>query len=314
MDRRSFIKKTAATGAMGFIASTIAGRKVLAGIIDKDIDISVVKGSDVFGNTKKAVQLLGGMERFVPSGSKVGLLINSGFDLKGAYVHPDISLSIIEMCIDADAQDVLCLQVVDDAYWKRSEKFDQLSGLFDHVSQVSTNVFPAEYNEADWVLIPAIEGAKSLQEVEVIKALKEVDILINVFIAKHHASTFYTGALKNSMGFCTRKSNVFFHLGSGERNDPDFLAQCIADINLLRQPDLIFGDATEFLLSNGPQGPGEIKQMDRVFAGTNLVAMDALGVSYNDRVAEDILTLIKAEEMGLGSYDLGGLNVVEIGS
>ena len=313
MDRRSFIKRTAATGALGFIGSTIAGRKVLAGIIDNEADISVIKGSDVFGNTKKAVEILGGMERFVPAGSKVGLLINSGFDLKGAYVHPDISLAVIEMCIDAGVQDVLCLQVVDDAYWKRSEKYDKLSGLFDHVSQVSTNVFPAEYNDEDWMLIPAIEGAKSLQEVEVIKALKEVDVLINVFIAKHHAGTFYTGALKNSMGFCTRKTDVFYHLGSGERNDPDFLAQCIADINLLRQPDLIIGDATEFIISNGPQGPGEIKQMDRVFAGTNLVAMDALGASYNDFAPDEILTIIKAEQTGLGSSDLSEMNVVEIG-
>jgi uncharacterized protein (DUF362 family) len=313
MDRRSFIKRTAATGALGFIGSTIAGRKIFAGIIDKDADISVVKGSDVFGNTKKAVEILGGMEHFVPAGSKVGLLINSGFDLKGAYVHPDISLSVLEMCIDAGAQDVLCLQVVDDAYWKRSEKYDKLSGLFDHVSQVSTNVFPAEYNDKDWMLIPAIEGAKSLQEVEVIKALKEVDVLINVFIAKHHAGTFYTGALKNSMGFCTRKTDVFYHLGSGERNDPDFLAQCIADINLFRQPDLIIGDATEFIISNGPQGPGEIKQMDRVFAGTNLVAMDTLGASYNDFAPDEILTIIKAEQMGLGSSDLSGMNIVEIG-
>ncbi len=313
MDRRSFIKRTTATGAMGFIASTIAGRKVLAGIIDKEADISVIKGSDVFGNTKKAVELIGGMERFVPAGSKVGLLINSGFDIKGAYVHPDIPLSILEMCIDAGAQDVLCLQVVDDSYWKRSERYEKLSGLFDKLSQVETNTFPAEYNDEDWMLIPAIEGAKFLQEVEVIKALKEVDILINVFIAKHHASTLYTGALKNSMGFCTRKTDVFYHLGSGERNDLEFLAQCIADINLLRQPDLIIGDATEFLISNGPQGPGEIKQMDRVFAGTNLVAMDTLGASYNDFAPDEILTIIKAEQMGLGSSDLSAVNIVEIG-
>lgn len=313
MDRRSFIKRTAATGALGFIGSTIAGRKVLAGIINKEADISVVKGSDVFGNTKKAVEILGGMERFVPAGSKVGLLINSAFDQKGAYVHPDISLSVIEMCIDAGAHDVLCLQVVDDAYWKRSEKYDQLNGLLGHISQVSTNVFPAEYNDEDWILIPAIEGAKGLQEVEVVKALKEVDVLINVFIAKHHAGAFYTGALKNSMGYCTRKTNVFYHLGSGERNDPDFLAQCIADINLIRQPDLIIGDATEFIISNGPQGPGEIKKMDRVFAGTQLVAMDTLGVSYNDFAPDEILTIIKAEQMGLGSSDLSGINIVEIG-
>ena len=312
MDRRSFIKRGAASGAAVFMGTSLLGRKVLAGIIDREADISVINGTDYFGNTKKAVDVLGGMQKFVAPGSKVGLLINSGFDQKGAFVNPDISLSVIKMCFEAEAEKLVCLQVVDDKYWARSDHHEGMKDMFTAVSQVESNNFPAEFNDEDWKLIPGIEGAVSLGEVEVIKALDEIDVLINIFIAKHHAGTLYTGALKNSMGFCTRKTNVFFHLGSGERNDPEFLAQCIADINLIRQPDLIIGDATEFITSNGPAGPGDMNKLDKVYAGTKLVAMDALGASYNNIAAEDILTLIKAEKLGLGSYDLNGLNVVEI--
>ena len=312
MDRRSFIKRGAATGAAAFLGTSLIGRKVLAGIIDKEADITVINGTDYFVNTQKAVELLGGMQKFVHQGSKVGLIINSGFEQKGAYVNPDISLSTIKMCFEAGAEEVICLQVVADTYWARSDHHEGMKEMFKSVSQVESNNFPAEFNDEDWKLVPGIDGANSLGEVEVIKALDEVDVLINIFIAKHHAGALYTGALKNSMGFCTRKSCVFFHLGSGERNDPEFLAQCIADINLLRLPDLIIGDATEFITTNGPSGPGDTNKLDKIFAGTNLVAMDALGVSYNDMDAEDILTLIKAEKMGLGTYDIGGLNVVEI--
>jgi len=311
MDRRSFIFRTAVSGAAAFMGTSLLGRKVIAGITDKEADIAVINGADYFGNTKKAVKVLGGMKKFVPRGSKVGLLINSAFEQKGAYVHPDISLSVIEMCMKAGAEEVLCLQVIEDAYWERSERYEDMKKLFEHVSQVQSNTFPAEFNDEDWKLIPGIEGAVSLEEVEVIKALDEVDVLINIFIAKHHAGTIYTGALKNSMGFCTRKSSVFFHLGSGERNDPEFLAQCIADINLIRQPDLIIGDATAFITTNGPSGPGEVRKLDKVFAGSNLVSMDVLGASYNDMAAEDVITLLKAENMGLGPYDLSGLNIVE---
>jgi uncharacterized protein (DUF362 family) len=312
MDRRSFIKRTAATGAVAFIGTSFLGKEVLAGIINKEADISVINGTDVYANTKNAVKILGGMEKFVPKGAKVGLLINSGFDQKGAYVHPDISLSTLEMCFEAGASEVVCLQAADPTYWERSDHYTDKALFVEQLKQVETNIFPAEFNEDDWMKLPEIEGAKLLEEVEVIKAVKEVDVLINIFIAKHHAGTMYTGALKNSMGFCTRKTNVFFHLGSGERNDPDFLAQCIVDINLLRQPDLIIGDATEFITTNGPAGPGDMSKLDKVFAGTNLVAMDALGVSYNDLEAEDIPTLLKAEEMGLGNYDISKLNIIEI--
>ena len=312
MDRRSFIKRTAATGAAAFIGTTFLGKKVLAGMIDKEADISVIHGTDIYASTKQSVQVLGGMEKFVPKGSRVGLLVNSGFDVKGAYVHPDISLAALEMCFDAGAIEVLSLQYVLPEYWERSEHYNDKAGLIEKLTQVESNDFPADFNDEDWMKIPKIEGSVSLEEVQVIKALKEVDVLINVFIAKHHAGTLYTGALKNSMGFCTRETNVFYHLGSGERNDPDFLAQCIADINLVRQPDLIIGDATEFILTNGPSGPGDLRKLDKVFAGTNLVAMDSLGASYNDMLAEDVPCLIKAQEMGLGAYDLSELNIVEI--
>jgi len=312
MDRRSFIKRGAATGAAAFIGTSLLGREVMAGAISKDADIAVVNGTDSFENTKKAVDVLGGMGKFVPKGSKVGLLVNAGFDQKGAYVDPDITLSVMKMCFEAGADEVLSVQYVHDVYWERSPRFEESKDMLGKLSQVESNDFPAEFNEEDWKIIPKIKGAVALEEVEVVKALDEVDVLINVFIAKHHAGGLYTGALKNSMGFCTRKTNVFFHLGSGERNDPEFLAQCIADINLHRQPDLIIGDATEFIISNGPSGPGEISKLDKIFAGTSLVAMDALGVSYNDMAAEDVPTLLKAEQMGLGSFDLDEFNIVEL--
>jgi uncharacterized protein (DUF362 family) len=272
----------------------------------------VVKGTDVFNNTREAVNILGGMKKFVKKGDRVGLLVNSAFDIRGAYVHPDISLAAVDMCFEARASEVGCLQAVDTAYWQRSEHYEKYKHLFENVSQVESNVFPADFNEEEWIKLDAIKGARGLKDVEIIKAWREVDTLINIFIAKHHAGTLYTGALKNSMGYCTRKTNVFYHLGSGERNDPDFLAQCIADINLIRQPDLILGDATEILLSNGPSGPGEVSRHDKVFAGTNLVAMDALGAQYNDLSPDEVPTLIKAEAAGLGSADLEKLKIHEI--
>lgn len=312
MDRRSFIKRTAASGAAAFMGTSLLGKHVLSGILSKEADIAVVNGTDYLLNTQRAVEVMGGMKRFVSKGDRVGVLINSAFDTAGAYVHPDISLSVLKMCYDSGAGEVVCLQKVKDSYWQMSSHHEAMKDMLMNVVHVESNVFPAEYNEDDWKVIPKIDGAKGLQEVEVIRELEEVDVLINIFIAKHHAGAFYTGALKNSMGYCTRKSCIFYHLGSGERNDPDFLGQCISDINLLRQPDLIIGDATQFITTNGPSGPGEMNKLDKVFAGTNLVSMDALGVTYNDRFPEDIPSLVKAQEAGLGSYELEGLNIVEI--
>jgi len=72
-----------------------------------------------------------------------------------------------------------------------------------------------------------------------------------------------------------------------------FLAQAIADANLVRKPDLCVVDATEFLINNGPAGPGEIRKEHRVFAGTDPVLLDCFGAQLHNRQPSDI-RVIKA--------------------
>jgi uncharacterized protein (DUF362 family) len=138
-----------------------------------------------------------------------------------------------------------------------------------------------------------------------------VDVFINLPILKHHASTIVTGAMKNMMGLTTRKTNVTFHLGSGKRNEPVYLAQCIADLNLVRKADLIVADATQFITANGPEGPGPLKVMDHVIAGTDPVAIDALAATYLDMQPSDVLSVQKGYELGLGEMDLARMKIVE---
>jgi uncharacterized protein (DUF362 family) len=182
--------------------------------------------------------------------------------------------------------------------------------MIDSMGNIAYNQFPCEFDEAHFMVseVPGI----SLKSAEVIKALFEVDILINLPIAKHHATTIYTGALKNMMGVNTRKTNVGFHLDSGVRNDPVYLAQCIADINLLRVADLTVVDATEVLVSNGPSGPGNIEKPMKIVAGKDMVAVDAYCASLLGHQKDDILTILKASEMGIGNMNYSKMHIIEV--
>jgi uncharacterized protein (DUF362 family) len=275
-------------------------------------DISVVNGTNYYESTIKAMDALGSMTKFVKKGDSVGLLVNSAFDQKGAYVQPDIPLAVIRMCTEAEAGRIICLQKIADDYWNRKYIDLDFSVDLEMLEQVETNVFPAEFNEEEWELIKEPKGAELLKDTEVIKAVLDLDVFINIPIAKHHGTTLYTGALKNMMGLCTRKSNVNMHLGSGERNDPIYLGQSIAEINLIRKPDLIVVDATEFITSNGPSGPGEMKKMDKVVAGTDIVAVDALCCSYVNFSSDEIVSISKAHDMGIGNKNYYQLNISEI--
>jgi len=158
----------------------------------------------------------------------------------------------------------------------------------------------------------AIDGAVELKNVEIIKKISEVDVFINIPILKHHGSTILTGALKNMMGLCTRKTNVTFHLGSGVRNDPEYLGQCIADLNLVRKPDLTVADAIEFITGNGPAGPGPLKRLDLVVASPDPVAIDAFGATCLDAEPSDVISVKRAYEHGIGEMDLSKLSIMEI--
>lgn len=308
--RRKFIKQTSKAGAAVAAVSAIPGLSSCT--MFNTADISVVNGENYFENTIEAMKLIGGMEKFVPKGSKVGLLINSDFDVLGAYVNPDISIAAIKMIADAGAEEITCLQVVKEEYWQRSSHYEKHKDLLETLKSVETNTFPAEYNEDDFVQVPTIEGAKSLKETEVAKKWLECDVFINIPISKHHMTTLLTGALKNIMGVSTRKANITFHLNGPERNDPFFIAQCIADQNLLKKTNLCIIDSTEFIIDNGPSGPGTLEKPNKILAGSDIVALDALASTFLGYEPEDILCVVQAHESGVGDMNFSKLNILEV--
>ncbi len=124
-----------------------------------------------------------------------------------------------------------------------------------------------------------------------------------------------SGNLKNLMGVNTNASNQFFHAGSGakgEYDDVPFLAQCIADLNTLRRPDLCVADATEFLLTNGPAGPGELRRLNKVVLGTDPVAVDAYCAPFVGLEAASVLMIARSAEWGLGQMDVTRLAIEQL--
>lgn len=275
-------------------------------------DLCLINSTDYYQATFKAVHEMGGIRKFVSPGSSVGFLINSAFDQPGTYPHPDIALAMLFLCWEAGAREIVMLQYVDKTYFQRSRLFDKHHFIIDELVQVNGNQFPAVFNEHDFMVMETIDGAVQLKDVEIIRKIHEVDTFISIPILKHHALTVLTGALKNMMGLTTRKTNVNFHLGSGQRNDPEYLGQCIADLNLVRKPDLIVADAIEFITGNGPSGPGPLKRLDLVVAGTDPVAVDALGATYLDMLPEEIVKVQRAYDHGIGEMDLSKLSIVEL--
>jgi uncharacterized protein (DUF362 family) len=275
-------------------------------------DIAVVNGSNYFENTIKAVELLGGIGKFIAKGDKVGLLINSPWTRPGTYTNPDISLAVLKMCIDAGATEFYSIEnaflqiahfVFPSYYWRRSNLYSKFE---DKVAQIHT---------VDTSKTIKIESGKLLKKAEMATAFIECDVLINIPIVKNHQGTNFTCTLKNIMGACSRTTDRFFHEGSGAKGsfkDVGVLSQGIADANLVRKPDLCIVDATNFVITNGPAGPGELKRAEKIVAGVNCVSVDTYCATLLGLKPDDVLMIRYASEHNLGEKDITKLIIKEI--
>ena len=95
MTRRSFIKKSARIGVGSVLAGNLLADFSHGGPVS---EIAVVTGSDYLENTKKAVTLIGGMDKYVPKNSKVAILANAQSNNPGTYTKPEIVRAAIQMC------------------------------------------------------------------------------------------------------------------------------------------------------------------------------------------------------------------------
>lgn len=309
ISRRSFLKKGLAIGAAsmcgGGMLSPFPG--TAGGVVHaaKPVDLSIARGQNYFKSTIKAVEQLGGMRKVVSKDSRVGLLVNSPFKNYGAYVNPEITLAVVKMCFEAGAKEIWCLKEPSGVYWQRSKLADEYAEEIKSLKEGWEDTVDFE-----------IPQAVSLKEATVRKKLLECDLFINLAITKNHSGTHFSCLLKNMMGTSTFGTNLGIHYG-GKKGlswypDIPFLSQCIADLNLIRKPDLCIVDSTEFLMTNGPYGPGELMKPQKVLVGTDRVLMDAYCSTLLNLKPENVVMIQKAAALNLGSPDLKKANIVEV--
>ncbi len=300
MDRREFVKRCMVTGAGIIVAPSLTESFQKIGQTTP-YEICSVTGDRYFDNAIKAVDALGGMGRFVHSGNTVGILVNSPWSNRGSITNPDIALAVVKMCQDAGAKQIVALNDISQKYWKRSGLYEAMKSDLDRVRY------------ADGMTEVTIDKGKSLKRAEVAASLLSCDVYINVPVIKDHEGVRFTCALKNTMGACSGSTCRRFHFGEGSvltgvlkgyYSNPELLSQSIADINLVRQPDLCVVDATEILATNGPSGPGEVRRPREVFAATNCVAADMYATRHLGLHWEDLPVIRFAQQHGYGPKSL----------
>jgi len=297
MTRRKFLK-TAATGvAFGLVS------KPSFSIAKEEVDLVVISGDPVPA-TRKAIEALGGISRFVKKGQRVVLKPNMSFSRTpefGATTHPQVVATVAQACVEAGAEQVLVL----DHTLHRAELCLERTGIREVCKNIP-GVHVLALQDRKFFREIKIPQGKVLERVEVMKEVLDSPVLINIPVAKSHSATGISMGIKGLMGLIWDRE--IFH---SQLN----INQALADLATVIKPHLTILDATRALTSGGPGGPGEVKKPNLIIAGTDPVAVDSYGVSlvpwygqnFKGRQVEHLLV---AHQRGLGKIEVDQMKIV----
>ncbi|OHD62831.1 MAG: hypothetical protein A2176_02995 [Spirochaetes bacterium RBG_13_51_14] len=263
-------------------------------------DLAVVKGNSPAAITRKAIQALGGMSRFVKKGDIVVIKPNIGWDRAPEYAantNPDVVATLVRLCYDSGAKIV---KVFDNTCNSSAMCYTN-SGIADAVKKSGGQISYVNSSKFIPVRFPA---GSALESWPLYLDAVECDSFINVPIAKHHSLAGLTLSMKNLMGIC-----------GGSRGEIHVnLDKKLADLTKFINPDLTVIDAYRILLHHGPLGGNlnDVKITKTVIAGTNPVLADAYTATLFDIDPKKIGSIRMGEEYGLGSANISNAKITKI--
>jgi uncharacterized protein (DUF362 family) len=305
--RREFLKK-------GLSLGLVTGSAIILGRHDflyaketspTSPDLVAVKNGEPDVMFRKAIALMGGMEKFVRKGQTVVVKPNIGFPRRpevGATTNPLLVQTIIESCYQAGAKKVYVFDNVVMPTSGNSRNCYKISGIEEAARAARGILIPVDDFSYQEVSIP---GAKILKTAEVHRLVLDADVFINVPVLKHHSSTHLSIAMKNLMGVV--KNRVKYHLTG--------LDQCIADFCLYKKPDLNIVDAYRVLMSDGPDGPRDAAEANvelkkTVLISRDIVTVDAAATKIFGKNPEDIAYIKIGHQQKTGNMNLNQLKIV----
>ena len=224
--------------------------------------MAVIQGDDPAALVRQAVEELGGIRRFISRGDVVLVKPNIGWDRtpeQAANTNPDVVAEVVRECLGAGAKRV----VIADVSCNEPRRCFQRSGIAEAALRAGAEVIlpePARFSDVD------LQGAV-LREWQVFEPFLNVDKVINLPIAKHHALTGTTLGMKNWYGI----------LGGQRIELHQKIHESLVDLADFMRPTLTVIDCYRVLIRNGPTGGNleDVLLKKTLVASTDPVAADA---------------------------------------
>lgn len=259
--------------------------------------LSVVKNADRIEGVNKAIELLGGIERFVSKGDTVVIKPNVAFAtpaMLGATANPELVAEVVRLCYSrGGAKKVI---VADNPINDPASCF-RLSGIGKAATEAGAKVV---LPKADYFKYTTLEGGELIVDWPVFYApFEKADKVIGISPVKDHQRSGASMSMKNWYGLLGGRRNIF------HQN----IHTIISELPQMIKPTFVILDGTNVMMTNGPTGGSvlDLKRKDTIIASTDLVAADSYGAGLLDMKVSDLPYITKAEKAGVGTTNIDSI-------
>lgn len=242
----------------------------------------------------EAVDLLGGIERFIKPGQKVLIkpnMLSARPPEDGVCTHPEAVRAIIKL-VKPITENVFVgdshggFDVMD------MDKIYEAAGIKKVCNEES-------------VRLVKFDTVKYIDGIPFAQIAVEADVIIDIPKMKTHSLAILTGAVKNMFGVVVGKYKAECHF---KYPQPDDFCRNLVKIFSHVKPSLAIMDGIVAMEGDGPAS-GKLRNVGLVFASNDAVALDAVFSRLAGLEPDRLLTTRYADEAGLG---IGHISDIEI--
>ncbi|OGX16571.1 MAG: hypothetical protein A2166_01450 [Omnitrophica WOR_2 bacterium RBG_13_41_10] len=264
--------------------------------------ISIVKCQDydqqrVFQATKKALDLIGGINSFIKPQSKVLVKPNLLLAIEpetAVDTHPEVVRAVVKLL-----KEIQCHIYLGDGPNVWGNQIENLEGVYRRSGM-------KQICDEEGVELVNFDKRRWRKKFPLTTWLDHCDYLVSVPKFKTHSFTVFSGAIKNLFGLVCGTYKTELHKQYFKRED---FSKMLVDILEEVKPALTVIDGIISLEGDGPGTSGKPRHTGLLFAGQDCVALDSILSVIMGLKADEILTTKEAAKRGLGISDIKAIEL-----
>lgn len=258
--------------------------------------MAIINGADRVRALRRAMEALGGLERFIRKGDRVMLKVNAAFAtpaILSATTHPDLAAEMVRLCRAAGAAQV----IVTDNPINDTDSCFTLSGIAPAIRAAGGELHvprPSSFRPG------TLPQGKLIRDWPVLhEPFRGITKLIGMAPVKHHNRAGASMTMKNWYGLLGGRRNQFHQDING----------IVVELAAMVRPTFVVLDGTMSMMANGPTGGSlaDLKPTHTLIVSTDPVAADACGAGLLDQSVCDLPYILRAAAAGLGTADYDSL-------